>query len=150
MYHLKRNPRTITYYGKKWNQKQVHPRVIDSPNLPRDTRVKVTLVARTLPTPVAQKLCRCEHDVFTSRTYVHSWALLLIEIFCCFSRSIQQCVPWQVPNKATKHRLVRTFRDTGSVCDKWATEQLKLRSYKFQALNQLKQRDTAARIQYCH
>jgi hypothetical protein len=26
----------------------VHPRIIDSPNLPRDTRVKVTLVARPL------------------------------------------------------------------------------------------------------
>jgi hypothetical protein len=43
---------------QKLNQKQVHPRVIDSPNLPRDTRVKITLVARPLLTPVAQKLCR--------------------------------------------------------------------------------------------
>jgi hypothetical protein len=34
--------------------KQVHPRVIDSPNLHPDTRVKVTLVARPLLTPVAQ------------------------------------------------------------------------------------------------
>jgi hypothetical protein len=32
----------------------VHPCVIDSPNLPRYTRVKVTLVARPLLTPVAQ------------------------------------------------------------------------------------------------
>jgi hypothetical protein len=36
------------------------PRVTDSRNLPRDTRVKVTLVDRPLLTPVAQKLCRCE------------------------------------------------------------------------------------------
>jgi hypothetical protein len=35
---------------EKFYQKQVHPRVIDSPNLPRDTRVKVTLVSRPLRT----------------------------------------------------------------------------------------------------
>jgi hypothetical protein len=31
-----------------------------------------------------------------------------------------------------------------------ATKQLKLRPYRFQAVLQLQQRDTAARIQYCH
>jgi hypothetical protein len=30
------------------------------------------------------------------------------------------------------------------------TKQLKLRSYRFQAVHQLQQRDMAARIQYCH
>jgi hypothetical protein len=39
MYHLKHNPTTITYYNKKLNQKQVHPRVIDSPKLSLDTQV---------------------------------------------------------------------------------------------------------------
>jgi hypothetical protein len=58
------------------------------PNLPHYTRVKVTLVARPLLTPVAQKLCRCEHGLFTSRTCVHSRTLLRIEIVCCCSRSI--------------------------------------------------------------
>jgi hypothetical protein len=31
-----------------------------------------------------------------------------------------------------------------------ATKQLKLRPYRFQAVHQLQQRDTAARIQYYH
>jgi hypothetical protein len=60
------------------NQKQVHHRVIDSPNLPRDSRVKITPVARPLLTPVAKKLRRCEHGVFTSRTCVHSRNHLLL------------------------------------------------------------------------
>jgi hypothetical protein len=55
------------------------------PNIPRDTRVKVTLVARLLLMPVARKLCRCEHDVFTSRTCAHSRTLVCIEIVCCCS-----------------------------------------------------------------
>jgi hypothetical protein len=46
------------------------PHVTDSPNLPRVTRVKITLVARPLRTPVAQNLCRCEYGVFTCRTCV--------------------------------------------------------------------------------
>jgi hypothetical protein len=37
----------------KLNQKQVHPRLIDSPSLPRDTQVKVTLTAKPLLKPVA-------------------------------------------------------------------------------------------------
>jgi hypothetical protein len=43
------------------------PRVIDSPNLPRDIRVKVTLVTRPLLKPFAQKLWMCEHGAFSSR-----------------------------------------------------------------------------------
>jgi hypothetical protein len=31
-----------------------------------------------------------------------------------------------------------------------ATKQMKLRPYRLQAVHQLQQRDTAARIQYCH
>jgi hypothetical protein len=90
------NPTTVTYYGKKWNQKQVHPCVIDSPNLPRATRVTVTLVARPLLTLVAQNLCICEHGAFTSTTCLHS----------------------RISNRTrqTVHRLVTTFRDAGSVC----------------------------------
>jgi hypothetical protein len=42
VYHSKGNPTTITYCVQKLNQKQVHPRVIDSTNLPRDTRVMVS------------------------------------------------------------------------------------------------------------
>jgi hypothetical protein len=82
---FERNPTTITYYGTEINQKQVHPRVVDSPNDTRNTRVKVTLVARPLLTLAARKLCMCEHGVFTSRTCVHSRTLLRTEIVCCCS-----------------------------------------------------------------
>jgi hypothetical protein len=37
--------------AQKWNQKQAHARVIDSPSIYRDIRVKVTMVARPLLTP---------------------------------------------------------------------------------------------------
>jgi hypothetical protein len=37
---------------QKWNQKQVHPCVIDCPSLPCDPWVEVTLVARPLLSPV--------------------------------------------------------------------------------------------------
>jgi hypothetical protein len=59
-----------------------------------------------------------------------------------------ECPEKEVPNKTTIHRLVTTFRDTGSAHR--ATNQLKLRPCRFQAVYQLQQRDTAARIQYCH
>jgi hypothetical protein len=48
-------------------QKQVYPHVIDSSKLPRDTRDKVTVFARPLLAPVAQKLCMCKHSVFTRK-----------------------------------------------------------------------------------
>jgi hypothetical protein len=54
---------------KKLNQKQVQTHIIDFPKLPRDTQVKVTLVAKPLLTPVMQKLCRYEQCVFTRMTF---------------------------------------------------------------------------------
>jgi hypothetical protein len=58
VYHLNRNPTTITYCGTKIKS-EAGPARVNS----RETRVKVTLVARPLLTPVAQKLYRCEHGV---------------------------------------------------------------------------------------
>jgi hypothetical protein len=55
MYHLKRDPAKVTHCGTKIKSEAVHPYVTVSPNLPRDTRVKV---ARPLRTPVAQKYAR--------------------------------------------------------------------------------------------
>jgi hypothetical protein len=60
--HLKYNKKQSRTAVRKLTQK-VHPRVPASPNLPRDARVKVTLVDRPLLTPIAHKLCRCEHGV---------------------------------------------------------------------------------------
>jgi hypothetical protein len=61
--------------GTKVKSEVGPPPVIDYPNLPRDTRVKVTLVTRPLLTPVAQLRTWC----------VHSPILLRIEIVCCYS-----------------------------------------------------------------
>jgi hypothetical protein len=47
---MQQQSRTVV---QKWNQNQVHPRVIDAPNLPRDTGVMVNLVARPLLMPLA-------------------------------------------------------------------------------------------------
>lgn len=78
-YHLKRNAKTATFQVKNWNQNEVNPRVIDSPYLPRDTRITVTLAVRPLLMPVAQKLYGCKCCVLTSRMCVHSRTLLCIE-----------------------------------------------------------------------
>jgi hypothetical protein len=100
-------PRTTV---RKWNKEQI---------LPCDTRVKVTVVARPLFTPVAQKLCRCEHGVFTIRTCVHSRTLLLIAVFSNVRETFSNPYPdKEVPKKTIIHRLVTTFRNTGSVCDR--------------------------------
>jgi hypothetical protein len=71
---------------ERWYKNEIRsrsqPRIIDSPYLSRDTRVKIALLARPLLTPVARKLCRCKHGVSTSRTCLHSRTLLRIEIVC--------------------------------------------------------------------
>jgi hypothetical protein len=82
------NTKTFTYYGTKIKSETDPPLCNTLPTSPRDTRVKVTLFPRPLLKPVTQKLCRCEHGVFTSRTCVHSRTLLRIEIVCCCLWSI--------------------------------------------------------------
>jgi hypothetical protein len=100
------------YYGTKWNQKHVHPSVIYSHNLSRDSRIKVILVARPLLTLVAQKLCWCEHDVFLTIMRVHYFvSKLFAAVREVFSNTYADS---EVPNK-TIRRLV-TFRDTEIVC----------------------------------
>jgi hypothetical protein len=95
---------------QKLNQKQVHPCVTDSPILPHDTQVKVTLVARLLLIPVAQKLCRCKHGVFMSRTCVHSQTLFALKLFAAVSEAFSKAYSdKEVPNKTTIRRLVTKF-----------------------------------------
>jgi hypothetical protein len=74
------NCHVLRYEHEVRSSSTPHPNVRDFPNLPRDTQVKVILVNSPLLIPVAQKLCRCEHGVFTIRTCVHSRTLLRIEI----------------------------------------------------------------------
>jgi hypothetical protein len=53
---------------------QAAPRVMNSPNVSRDTRVNVTIVARLLLllSSVEQKCCRWEHGAFKGRNCVNS------------------------------------------------------------------------------
>jgi hypothetical protein len=79
--------------------------------------VKVTLIARPLITPVAQKLCWCKHGVFTSRTCIHSQTLITWKSSAAVREAFSNAYPdKEVPDKATVHRLVTKFRDTESVC----------------------------------
>jgi hypothetical protein len=71
VYYSEHNP-TITHYGtKKWNQKQVHPRVTDSQTSPV-TQVEATLVARPLLTPTTQN-CAAVSMVYSraQRMFMH-------------------------------------------------------------------------------
>jgi hypothetical protein len=59
----------------------------------------------------------------------------------------------EVPNKTTIHQLVTKFRaQEVFVCDKCSSSDKTaiLRPCRFQAVQRLQQRDTAARIEYCH
>jgi hypothetical protein len=106
VYHIKCNPIKIKHYGTKFKLKQANHRVTDSPYLPRDTRVKVTLVARPLLALVAQKLCRCGHCVHEQNVslFTHkSFAPVRVP----FSKAGRKLM-----NKATKDRLIRKFLDT--------------------------------------
>jgi hypothetical protein len=88
VYHLKIQPKQQSHAtAQKWNQK-LFPRVMDSSDFHRDTRVTATLTAGLLTSPVAQKLCRCKHGLFVNRRHVHSRTLLRIEIVCCCLCSI--------------------------------------------------------------
>jgi hypothetical protein len=118
VYHLKRNP-TITYYGTKIKSETGPPRVILSLNLPSDTRVKVTLVARPLSRQL-RKSC-------TGVNMVNSRTERVFFLKHCFASTSFDAVreafsnaypDKEVPNMTTIHRLVSKFRDTGSVCDR--------------------------------
>jgi hypothetical protein len=56
---------------KKRNQKQVHPRTIDSPNLPREARVKVALDANLLLRHLRRRSARASMLNSTSRTCIN-------------------------------------------------------------------------------
>jgi hypothetical protein len=115
--HLKCNPKTITYYNTKIKSEAGLPPCNRFAQSPRDPRVNVTLVARPLLTPVAQKLCganmvylRVEH-VFILEYYFAS------KSFAAVRKAFSNAYPVkQGPNKATRHRLVTQFRDAGNVC----------------------------------
>jgi hypothetical protein len=86
--------------------------VIDSSNLPHDTRVKVTLVARLLLRPAVQSCAGANNkqDMFILKYYFTS------KPFATVLEAFSNVYPdKEVPNKTTVHQVV-TFQDTGSVC----------------------------------
>jgi hypothetical protein len=98
-YHLKRNRHTIRNRNEIRN---CSPNVINFRNFSHDTGVHVTLVSRFLQLPVAQKFCRCEHAVITSRKSVDSRTLL--------HEAFNSAYCDRLPNKKTVHRRVKNFR----------------------------------------
>jgi hypothetical protein len=77
LFHSKHKPTMIVLYGTRCNAKSSLPRVTTGCadfSVALEQRSS-TLGARPLLTPVAQKLCRCEHGVFTGRTCIHSRTL---------------------------------------------------------------------------
>lgn len=112
----------------KWNQKQIHTRVIDSNNLPRDTQVKVILVAGPLLKPVTQKLCRCKHSFYTSRKFVYCRKLICVGIFFVFPKAFstayrdkeklaERTIRWQVATLEAAKRLC-AFENVVTTCCK--------------------------------
>jgi hypothetical protein len=86
------------------------PTVLDSRNLPRNTWMKFNLVARPLLMPVAQKLCKCEYDVFTSRMCVFSQTLLSIENVASVREICSDMYPGKgVMNKANSTQTGNKF-----------------------------------------
>jgi hypothetical protein len=85
---------------------------------PRNTRVKVTLIARPLLT---RKLFRCEHGVFTSRKCVHSQTS-----FAAFSNAYPDRA---VPNTTTGKKVSGQRESFPMRAARLATKRLKLRSH---------------------
>jgi hypothetical protein len=137
VYHLKYNPKKESHTTiQKWNQKQVHPRVILSPNLPQHSRVKVTIVARPLLTPIAQKSCRCEHGVSRAERVVleHYFAS---KSFASVREAFSDAYPdKEVPNNTPTGNKIPGHRMCLFVTIAHrATKQLKLRSYRLKAVH---------------
>jgi hypothetical protein len=70
-------------------------------------------------TPVAQKLCRCEHGSLYSRAehvFIREH-YFTPKSFAAVRKVFSKAYPdEEVQNKTTIHRLATNFRDTGSVC----------------------------------
>jgi hypothetical protein len=74
--HMKHKPKIIRHYGKTWKQEHFHSCVIDSPNLPRDTRVKSTHVAWPLQQWVSWRGSTKKDDTRTGNKISESWKCL--------------------------------------------------------------------------
>jgi hypothetical protein len=91
---LKSNTSSVTCYRTK-TQSKSDPPVTDSPIIPRDARVKVTLVARPLVTPAAQVRARWIHEqnVFILESHFASRSVAT-RVLTGQYRTRQQYVAW--------------------------------------------------------
>jgi hypothetical protein len=113
---------------------------------PPDTRVKVTLVARPPLTSVVQKLYKCEHGVFTSRTCFHSRTLLRTKSFAAVGEVFSNAYP-EVLNNRKIHRLVRKFQTQKMfICEKCLSSDKTAEITTVPILSSA----SAATLQYCH
>lgn len=87
VYHLKRQPRSHVLWCKTETRSRYTCNVLSQP--PSDTRIKVTLVARSLLTPFGQNPCRWECGVSTDRKRVDFRSLVIV---CGCLWSGQRCV----------------------------------------------------------
>jgi hypothetical protein len=113
MFHSKHNPTTITYYDTKMIWEAYPPHVIATPNLPSNTRVKVTLVARPLRKSSASAnmvYSRAERVFILQHHFASKSFAAVREAFSCTHPDKE------VSNKTAIHRLVTKFRDAVSVC----------------------------------
>jgi hypothetical protein len=106
MYHLKHKQQSRTTAQKR-NQNQVHPRVIDSPNLPRDTRDKVTRLLGRCSRQLC-KSCAGANIVYSRAELVFILEhYLASKSFAAVREVFNNAYPdKEVPNKTTIHRLL--------------------------------------------
>jgi hypothetical protein len=93
--------------------------VIDSLTLPRGPRVEVSLISRPLLTSVAQKLCSA--NVVYSRAEREFFSKIASKYFAAVCEAFSNTYPDKevgLPMKTPIRRLVRQFRETGTVCDR--------------------------------
>jgi hypothetical protein len=119
-----------------------------SPNLLRDIWVKVTLSARPLLTPVDRHCIIHEQNVcsFANITSHRNRLPLCVKHL---ATRILTGNHWRGRQYTTSKGMPGHRKRLSMTSDCRATEQLKLRPYRFQAVHQLQQRDTAAQTQYC-
>jgi hypothetical protein len=111
---LESNPTIITYYGMKTKSEAGPTHVVDSRNLPRDSRVMVIhllgshssqlAAGANMVYPLAELMFILEY-YFAEK----SFAVAHEKFHNVYSDK-------KVPNKTIIHRLVTKFWDTGSVC----------------------------------
>jgi hypothetical protein len=146
VYHLKRNPKTISYYGIRTKSEAGPLPCNRLSQPPPNTRVKVILVARPLLTPASQNCVSAKVLYSRAERLFILEHYFLSQSFAAVSEAFNKAYPdKEVQNRIYGHRKCLYLTNAHR-----ATKQKKLRLYCFQAVHQLQQRNTATRVQYYH